>query len=245
MNSVIPILGFFVLVATLANTEGKGLKELEQKLKDSGKIAYAVSLNSTSGPESRSIGKKLQGDELVLSLLEQAIEYAYNDEHHPGIPIERSLGHELKLNLGEIDILNALEAEPGFKTWLPNPESAEPRTQIIGNPLLYRGHNIKDINRANGNKLRELVDAQHFDITVDDHTDLFQQVKALAATYTQGFDSRVQLVPLVAFRRRGALFPLPSNAQRKLQVGLARIDLSGRESPALVVADLKPLFEPL
>ncbi|KAI1710325.1 hypothetical protein Ddc_13485 [Ditylenchus destructor] len=242
MNSVIPILGFFVLVATLANTEGKGLKQLEQKLKDSGKLAYAVSLNVSSGPESRSIGKKLQGDELVLSLLEKAIEYAYNLENHPGIPIERSLGRELKLNLGEIDILNALDTLP-IHTWLHDPEPAELHTQVIGNPLLYRGHNIKDINRANGNKLQELVEAPHFDITVDRHTDLFQQVKALAATYAKGFDSRVQLVPLIGFKSR--IVPIQGR-RPNLKIGLARIDLSGVEVPAFVVVDLNQLrLEPL
>ncbi|KAI1704536.1 hypothetical protein DdX_14170 [Ditylenchus destructor] len=234
MNSVILILGLFVLVATLANSEAKGLKELEQSLKNSGKIAYAVSLDSPSGPESRSLEKKLQGDELVVKILEEAIEYAYNLEGHPGIPIERSLGRKLKLRLQEIDILNAVEANPGNDYEFEGPE-----TQIIANPLLLRGHNIKDINRENGNKLREFVDAAHGDITVEDHKDLFRQVKALALKYTKGLNSRIQLVPLVAFRKRD--LTLPKYDLSKPQVGFARIDLSGREDPGLVVVDLEPV----
>ncbi|KAI1704535.1 hypothetical protein DdX_14169 [Ditylenchus destructor] len=222
-SSPISVLGFCLFVAVFASSQGKSLKEIEKELQKKGDIVFVSSSDKSSSLESRSLGHPLLGDEAVLVALNFSLSYAYNPEGHPIIKIEsRSLDKpELKFQPYQIPVLSSVLARPNGGA------------VVTGNPLLYRGHNIKDVNRENSNKYREIVDIRDLDVSTPKHQALFGKLDEVAQTLSNQYGSEVQLVPVIAFIEITNLLPI-----LPVQFGVARIDLSGAEDPALLVVEL-------
>ncbi|KAI1710326.1 hypothetical protein Ddc_13486 [Ditylenchus destructor] len=223
-SSPIPVLGFCLFVAVFASAEGKSLPEIEKKLQESGDIVYVSSPNKSSNPESRSLGHPHLGDETVLFALNLSLGYAYDPEGHPiiRVPESRSLDlPQLKFRPFQIPVLSSVIGRPNGGA------------SVTGNPLLYRGHNIKDINAANLNKHRELVDIADYDVSTPHHKALFGLLDKVAQKLSNDYGAEVQLVPIIAFQIITNLLPI-----LPIQFGVARIDLSYRAEPALLIVEL-------
>ncbi|KAI1710327.1 hypothetical protein Ddc_13487 [Ditylenchus destructor] len=224
--SPIPVIVFCLFVAIFASAEAKSLREIEKKLQESGDILYVSPPDNSSNPESRSLGHPLLGDETVLLALNFSIEYAYKPEGHPIIvvPESRSLDlPQLKFQPLQIPVLSSVLARPNDGA------------SVTGNPLLYRGHNIKDVNKEFSNKHRELVDIADVPVKTPLHQALFKKLDELAQTLSNQYGSDVQLVPIIAFERITINLPI-----LPLQVGVARLDLSGVEPLALLIIEFPP-----
>ncbi|KAI1704534.1 hypothetical protein DdX_14168 [Ditylenchus destructor] len=239
MTSAFSVLGLLLLAfSVLPPARTSKIKEYEQSLKQKGDILFSLDLNvsQSDNPESRSIGdnpidvSQLIGDLAVLNLLDMAVKYALDPENHAivTIPQERSLSAKVPVyDLEQIEVLNAVHGFPRNTFIQRDPE-------VIGNPLLYRGHNIKDINNAFGNKFPQLVNAKQAVIDVKTHTVLFQKLEGFANAYSE-LNAEVQLVPLFQFVLHN---PAGAIVSADATIGVARIDLSGVDPPSLFAVPL-------
>ncbi|KAI1710328.1 hypothetical protein Ddc_13488 [Ditylenchus destructor] len=241
MTSAFSILGLCLLAfSVLPPARGSKIKEFEESLKAKGDILFSLEANvsQSNNSESRSIGDNsgwldLPGDLAVLSLLDLAVIYALHPENHArvNIPQERSLPAAVPVyDLEQIEVLNAVHGVPR-NSFIQPEVIGEP--EVIGNPLLYRGHNIKDINKAYGNKYPQLVNAKQAVINVKTHAALFQKLEEFANAYSR-LGAEVQLVPLLQFAHHNPAAGFLSDAP----LGVARIDLSGVYPPSLFAVPL-------